>query len=90
MTVATLHILSNPAAAESCARALAAEDRLLLLADGVRARGAMANAKAACVGVLRDAEDQATAPALPDHVQSLSYADFVAWVVACERSVTWT
>ena len=86
--MATLHILSNPAAAESCARALAAEDRLLLLADGVRARAAMANAKAACVGVLRDAENQATAPA--DHVQSLSYADFVAWVVACERSVTWT
>ena len=90
MTVATLHILSNPAAAASCARALAAEDRLLLLADGVRARGAMANAKAACVGVLRDAEHQATAPALPADVQSLSYDDFVAWVVACERSVTWT
>lgn len=88
--MATLHILSNPAAAESCARALAAEDWLLLLADGVRAHGAMANAKAACVGVLRDAENQATAPALPADMQSLSYDDFVAWVVACERSVTWT
>ena len=88
--MATLHILSNPAAAESCARALAAEDRLLLLAGGVRARGALANAKAAWVGVLGDAEDQATAPALPADVQVLSYADFVAWVVACERSVTWT
>lgn len=88
--MATVHILSNPAAAESCAQALAAEDRLLLLADGVRTCGAMVNAGAACVGVLHDAEDKATTPTVPRDVQLLSYDDFVAWVVACERSVTWT
>ena len=87
--MATLHILSNPAAAASCARALAPEDRLLLLADGVRAYGAMANANAACVGVLSDGE-QPVAPTPRSDAQTLSYGDFVSWVVACERSVTWT
>lgn len=85
-----MHILSNPAAAESCARALAAKDRLLLLADGVRARAAMVNANAARVGVLHVEQDEPAAAAPQPEMQVLSYDDFVAWVVACERSVTWT
>lgn len=88
--MATLHILANSAAAASCARALAAEDRVVLLADGARAVEALATAKAACVGVVYDAEDAGASPPPPSGVQQLSYGDFVDWVVACERSVTWT
>lgn len=88
--MATLHILANSAAAASCAHALAAEDRVVLLADGARAVEALATAKAACVGVVCDAEDAGASPVPLSGVQQLSYRDFVDWVVACERSVTWT
>lgn len=60
------------------------------MADGARAVEALANVKAACVGVVCEEEDAAASPVLPDGVQLLSYRDFVDWVVACERSVTWT
>ena len=88
--MATLHILSNSAAAASCAHALGPEDRVVLLADGARAVAALATAKAARIGVVCEAEDAAAMPVPPKGVQRLSYRDFVDWVVACERSVTWT
>lgn len=85
--MATLHVLANPAALASCLRALAPADRLLLLGDGARAAHALAAASAAAhaarVGVLGEG-------APTTRVEPLSYDDFVGWVVACERSVTWT
>ena len=88
--MATLHILANSAAAASCRRALAAEDRVVLLADGARAVAALATAEAAGIGLVCEAEHAAAMRAPPKGVRVLSYRDFVAWVVACERSVTWT
>lgn len=88
--MATVHILSNSAAAASCVRAIAAEDRVVLLADGARAVEALANVKAACVGVVCEEGDAAVSTDPPSGVQLLSYRDFVDWVVACERSMTWT
>ena len=87
--MATLHILANPAAQAACVRALAPADRLLLLGDGVRAADAAARAYAARIGVL--AEDAPVPAASSDQrLERLSHAGFVDWVVACERSVTWT
>ena len=87
--MATLHILANPAAQAACLRAVAPADWLLLLGDGARAMGAAAGVHAARIGVL--AEDAPTRSALSDQrLERLSYAGFVDWVVACERSVTWT
>ena len=63
---------------------------MALLADGVRAVEALAPVKAAGIGVVREEEDPVASPDPPSGVQLLSYRDFVDWVVACERSVTWT
>lgn len=89
--MAVLHLLSNPAAAASCLNALAAEDSLLLIGEGVFALSMVAATVQPDVrlGFLaEDAQRLGVAP-MPDG-QALSYADFVAWVVECERSVTWT
>lgn len=88
--MATLHVLSNSAAAASCVHAIAAGDRVVLLGDGARAVKALATVKAAGVGVVREEEGPAASPVPSNGVQLLSYRDFVDWVVACERSVTWT
>ena len=87
--MAVLHLLANPDAAASCAAATSGEDSLLLLGDGVFALATMdAPATAAKLGVLLpDAESRGLA--VPTWAERLTYADFVAWVVACQRSVTW-
>ena len=85
----TLHLIADSAAAADCRRAIAPGDRLLLLADGVFAATAFVRAPAAGarVGALKpDAERRGVRL---DGIQPLSHADFVAWAVACERSVTW-
>ena len=87
-----LHLLANPDASGACLALAKAEDALLLMGDGVLALPAVASAAARGaaprLGVLSD-DAQARAVAAPDTVQALSYDDFVAWVVACERSITW-
>ena len=85
--MATLHLLSDPGAAASCLAAVANDDAVLFLGDGVFALTARPNS-AAPLGVLRDdAENRGVA--VPDHVRPLSQADFVDWVVAFDTSVTW-
>ena len=88
--MAVLHLLSNPAAASSCLDALAADDSLLLIGEGVFALSPVVAAEpAARLGFLADdAQRLGVAPA--PGVLAVSYAEFVAWVVECERSVTWT
>ena len=94
--MAVLHLLSNPAAANSCLSALADEDSVLLIGEGVLAQPLVAAPERSTVetpkvrlGVLaEDAERFGLATVAG--VERLSYADFVAWVVECERSVTWT
>ena len=86
--MAVLHLLANPDARASCLALAAAEDSLLLIGDGVFALPAVAGA-AIRLGVLRD-DAAERGVAVPDAVQELSYDDFVSWVVACERSITWT
>ena len=89
MTV--LHLLASPAAVASCRSALADEDSLLLIGEGVLAQPMLLTVETPKVrsGVLaEDAERFGLATVAG--VERLSYADFVAWVVECERSVTWT
>ena len=89
--MAVLHLLSNPAAAASCLDALAAEDSLLLIGEGVFALSMVAatvQPEVRLAYLADDAQRLGVAP-LPDG-QALSYPDFVTWVVECERSVTWT
>ena len=89
--MAVLHLLSNPAAANSCLSALADEDSVLLIGEGVLAQPMLLTVETPKVrlGVLaEDAERFGLATVAG--VERLSYADFVAWVVECERSVTWT
>ena len=84
--MAVLHLLANPAAAASCVAAARAGDSLLLLGDGVFALATLDTP--ARVGVLR-ADAEARGVVAPASAQRISYAEFVEWVVACERSVTW-
>ena len=88
--MAILHLLSNPAAASSCLDAVAADDSLLLIGEGVFALSTVAAAEpAARLGFLKDdAQRLGVAPA--PGVLAVSYAEFVAWVVECRHSVTWT
>ena len=85
--MAVLHLLSNPDAAASCLAAVAEGDSLLLIGDGVFALPSAGSSKAR-LGVLgEDAAQRGVA--LPETAEALSYADFVAWAVACRSSVTW-
>ena len=85
--MATLHLLSNPSAAASCLAAVAEDDAVLFLGDGVFALTAH-RASGAPIGVLRD-DAESRGVAVPDRVRPMSQADFVDWVVAFDTSVTW-
>ena len=85
--MATLHLLSNPTAAASCLAAVAADDAVLALADGVFAIAGLDRLPVRLGALQDDAERRGVA--LPKEVEKLSYADFVDWVAAFERSVTW-
>lgn len=85
--MAILHLLANPNAVDSCRAALAEGDALLLLDDGVFALPGVADADVR-LGVL-DTDAVRLAVPIPENVARLRYADFVAWVAACDRSVTW-
>ncbi len=84
-----LHLLADPAATESCLAAAAAGDSLLLLGDGVFAATRLASATTHLrMGALvEDAKQRGVAL---HGVEVLADADFVDWVVANDRSVTWT
>ena len=85
--MATLHLVSNPTAAASCLAAVAADDAVLFLGDGVFALTALGKSPTA-VGVLRD-DAESRGVAMQDHVRPMSQGDFVDWVVAFDTSVTW-
>ena len=85
--MATLHLLSNPSAAESCLAVATGEDAVLFLGDGVFALTALGDSSLG-MGVLGD-DAASRGVAVPDHVRRMSQADFVDWVVAFDRSVTW-
>ena len=89
--MATLHVLANPAEAGSCVAALAPGDCVLLVGDGTFALRSLVGGElpgAVRLGALtQDAEQRAVTL---EGTRALSYADFVAWAVACDRSVTWT
>ena len=88
--MAVLHLLSNPAAASSCLDALAADDSLLLIGEGVFALSMVVAAKPAVrLGFLAEDAQRLGVP-LVHGTLAVSYAEFVAWVVECQHSVTWT
>ena len=84
--MATLHLVSNPDAAASCLAAKADDDAVLLIGDGVFALARLAGTPS--VAALRD-DAASRGMAAPDEVRLLSQGDFVDWVVAHDRSVTW-
>ena len=85
--MATLHLVSNPNAAESCLAVATDDDAVLFLGDGVFALTALADS-APPIGALGDDADS-RGVVVPDHVRRMSQADFVDWVVAFDASVTW-
>ena len=88
--MAILHLLANPAAASSCLDAVAADDSLLLIGEGVFALSMVVAAEPAVrLGFLADDAQRLGVAPVPS-VLAVSYAEFVAWVVECEHSVTWT
>ena len=88
--MAVLHLLANPAAAESCLAAATPSDSVLLLGDGVFAAAQLpTNSRIGPrIGALR--EDAKVRGVALHGIEALSDADFVDWVVANDRSVTWT
>ena len=89
--MAVLHVLSNPAAVASCQSALADDDSLLLIGEGVLAQPLLLTIETPKVRFGALAEDaERFGLATVAGVERLSYAEFVVWVVECERSVTWT
>ena len=89
--MAVLHLLANPTAVASCRSALVADDSLLLIGEGVLAQPLLLTVETPKVRLGALAEDaERFGLAKVASVERLSYADFVAWVVECERSVTWT
>ena len=88
--MAILHLLTNPAAAEPCLATATLGDSVLLLGDGVFAAAQLPTNP--CIGPRIGAlrEDAATRGVALHDIEALSDADFVDWVVANDRSVTWT
>lgn len=85
--MSVLHLLSSPEAAESCLAAAAEGDAVLLVGDGVFAHRISEHAGMR-FGVLRDdAARRGLEP--PAGVEALGYGDFVEWVAAFAKSVTW-
>lgn len=82
-----LHVLSNPAAAESCLAAASDGDAVLLVGDGTFAH-AIAQRPGIRFGVLE--EDMASRGlAAATALEALTYAGFVDWVTEFPKSVTW-
>ena len=85
--MAVLHIVSSPHALASCLRAMGDDDRLLLTGDGVYAMSDLpARTAAAVLG------DHLAARGVepPEGVTRIDHAAFVALVVDCETSVSWS
>lgn len=84
--MAVLHLLANPAAADTCLAAAAPGDAVLLLGDGVFAAAQLTTEMR--VGALQ--EDATLRGERLHRAEALSDADFVDWVVGHDHSVTWT
>ena len=85
--MAILHVLSNPAATESCLAAAADGDAVLLVGDGVFAHG-IARPPGIRFGVLE--EDMASRGLeLSAELEALTYAGFVDWAAEFPKTVTW-
>ena len=87
MNVSALHLVSNPAAADSCLAAAAEGDAVLLVGDGVFAHRITAKAGIR-FGVL---EDDAASRGLepPPGLEVLTYDAFVEWAANFAKTVTW-
>ena len=85
--MAILHVLSNPAATESCLAAAGDGDAVLLVGDGVFAHD-IARPSGIRFGVLE--EDMASRGL--EHsaaLEALTYAGFVDWAAEFPKTVTW-
>lgn len=85
--MAVLHIVSNTRGLRSCLRAMGDGDRLLLTGDGVFA---LADVPAAAGAAVLGDDLDARGVELPGGVSRIDHAAFVALVVACTSSVTWS
>ena len=85
--MAALHLVSNPAATDSCLAAADAGDALLLVGDGVFAHR-RARKAGNRVGVLAD-DATSRGLDLPPEFEVLTYTAFVEWVADYATTVTW-
>ena len=82
-----LHVVSNPAAVESCLAAVSDGDAVLLVGDGAFAQD-IARHPGIRFGVL--AEDTVRRGLEPSAaLEALTYAGFVEWAAEFPKSVTW-
>lgn len=87
MTVAILHVLSNPNAVETCLAAASDGDAVLLVGDGAFAQD-IAPRPGIRFGVLEeDIRYRGLAPSTA--LEPLGYAGFVKWAAEYSKSVTW-
>ena len=85
--MAILHVLSNPRSAEFCLSAAGDGDAVLLVGDGTFVHH-IVQPPGVRFGVLE--EDMASRGLEPStSLESLTYSDFVEWVAAYAKSVTW-
>ena len=87
--MSVLHLIAAPSAVDTCLKAAAAGDAVLLLGDGAYAGG---DGRLAALGleVAVLAEDAASrGVAAPAAIKQVAYEDFVSLVVAHDVSVTW-
>lgn len=85
--MAILHVLSSPQAAEFCLSAAGNGDAVLLVGDGTFVHH-IAQPSGVRFGVLE--EDMASRGLEPSTaLETLTYTDFVEWVAAYSKSVTW-
>ena len=85
--MAVLHVLSNPAAAESCLGAASEGDAVLLVGDGAFAHD-IAHPPGIRFGVL-DEDLTSRGLKVSAALEALTYAGFVDWVGEFSKTVTW-
>ena len=85
--MATLHLLADPTSSSSCQAAIAPDDAVLLIGDGVFACRRFDASHVRLGLIAEDAESRGIDP--PDDVALLDYGQFVEWVVHYPRSLTW-
>ena len=85
--MATLHLVNNPTALQSCLDVAAEDDSVLLIEDGVY--GATGNVTRSLFVLAPDAEARGLKERIPNTAEPVSYDKFVTLVETHKPIVTW-